>query len=106
MENWVRIADYVHEIPFQSNNIAEVRANGKTICIARHGEHLFAFVHKCPHAGGYFLNGFIDPLGKLVCPLHRYKFDMANGRNVSGEGFYLKRWEVVVREDGVFVNMI
>jgi 3-phenylpropionate/trans-cinnamate dioxygenase ferredoxin subunit len=30
---------------------------------------------------------------------------MKNGRNVSGEGYYLKHWPVVVQEDGVFVGL-
>ena len=30
---------------------------------------------------------------------------MANGRNTSGEGYYLKHWVVEEREDGVYVEM-
>jgi len=30
---------------------------------------------------------------------------MLNGRNTSGEGYYLKHWKVETREDGVFVEM-
>ena len=29
---------------------------------------------------------------------------MQNGRNVSGEGYYLKHWPVEQREDGVFAG--
>jgi 3-phenylpropionate/trans-cinnamate dioxygenase ferredoxin subunit len=29
---------------------------------------------------------------------------MKNGRNVSGEGYYMKHWPVDVREDGVFIG--
>src|SRR5688572_4644061 len=96
---WVRIANNIQEIAFGENNIAEVNADGKTICVAKHGEDLFAFARKCPHASGLLANGFIDPLGNIVCPVHRYKFCLKNGRNVSGEGYYLKHWPVDVRED-------
>lgn len=102
--NWIRIASSVHEIDFASNKIAEVSADGKTICVARHGEQLYAFPQKCPHASGPLAEGFIDPLGNIVCPLHRYKFCLRNGRNVSGEGYYLKHWPVEVRPDGVYVG--
>jgi nitrite reductase/ring-hydroxylating ferredoxin subunit len=102
--NWVKVADFIEEVSFQTNNIAEVDADGKTICLAKHSNEYFAFVHKCPHASGYFVNGFIDATGNVVCPLHRYKFCLKNGRNVSGEGYYLKTWPVEVREDGVFVG--
>ncbi|MEI9944281.1 MAG: hypothetical protein WDN26_08640 [Chitinophagaceae bacterium] len=30
---------------------------------------------------------------------------MNNGRNVSGEGYYLKHWPTELREDGLFVGM-
>jgi nitrite reductase/ring-hydroxylating ferredoxin subunit len=103
--NWHRFAVSVEEIPFNQNGLAEVEVNGKTICIGRQGEQLFAFARKCPHASGLLVNGFIDALGNVVCPLHRYKFCMKNGRNVSGEGYYLKHWPVEIRDDGVWVEM-
>jgi len=102
--NWVKIADYIDEIAFHANNIAEVNAGGKIICVAKQGKEFFAFTNKCPHASGYFVNGFIDATGNVVCPLHRYKFCLRNGRNVSGEGYYLKTWPIEKREDGVFVG--
>jgi 3-phenylpropionate/trans-cinnamate dioxygenase ferredoxin subunit len=30
---------------------------------------------------------------------------MKNGRNVTGEGYYLKHWPVEVRDDGVYVGL-
>lgn len=102
--NWIKIADSIEEISFGANNIAEANADGKRICIARHNKNLFAFAYKCPHASGLLIEGDIDPLGNVVCPLHRYKFSLRNGRNVSGEGYYLKNWPVEVGEDGVYVG--
>ena len=102
---WHKITSAPSEINFQSNNIAVIDVNGKNICIGKHNDSLFAFAYKCPHAGGFLADGYIDALGHVVCPLHRYKYNMANGRNVSGEGYYLKHWVVEVREDGVFIGM-
>lgn len=93
------------ELSFADNNIAIVEADGKKMCIGRFKDDLFAFAYKCPHAGGILAEGYIDALGSIVCPLHRYKYDMKNGRNVSGEGYYLKNWPVEVRQDGVFVAL-
>lgn len=102
--NWIKISDSVEEIVFFANNIGEAVADGKRICIARNQEKLFAFAYKCPHASGLLIDGYIDALGNVVCPLHRYKFSLRNGRNVSGEGYYLKHWPVEIREDGVYVG--
>lgn len=93
------------EIPFDANNLAQLTAGDKQVCIGRYKGELFAFAAKCPHASGLFAEGLIDALGNVVCPLHRYKFCMKNGRNVSGEGYYLKNWPVEVRDDGVYVRL-
>lgn len=102
---WHKIADHLNELSFAGNHIAVAALNGNKICVAKFKEGVFAFSYKCPHAGGILADGFIDALGNIVCPLHRYKYDMTNGRNTSGEGYYLKHWPVEQREDGVFVGM-
>lgn len=103
--DWVKVAESLEEIPFGANGLAEILAGDKRVCIGRYKEAVFAFAAKCPHASGSFAAGFIDPLGNVVCPLHRYKFCLKNGRNVSGEGYSLKHWPVEVREDGVYVGL-
>jgi nitrite reductase/ring-hydroxylating ferredoxin subunit len=103
--SWHKIADHFNELNFAENNIAVTELNGKPICIGKFKESAFAFAYKCPHAGGLLADGYIDSLGNVVCPLHRYKYNIANGRNVSGEGYYLKNWPLEIREDGVYVEM-
>jgi nitrite reductase/ring-hydroxylating ferredoxin subunit len=102
---WHKIAESINELVFAPNDIAVAELEGKKICIGQFNNKLFAFAYHCPHAGGIMAHGYIDAIGNIVCPLHRYKFDMKNGRNVSGEGYYLKRWPVEVREDGVFAGI-
>lgn len=103
--NWYKIAEHINEIDFADNNIAVAELKGKKICVAKFKDALFGFAYKCPHAGGILADGYIDAIGNIVCPLHRYKYDMNNGRNVSGEGYYLKHWPVEQREEGVFVGL-
>jgi 3-phenylpropionate/trans-cinnamate dioxygenase ferredoxin subunit len=102
---WHKIAGHINELDFGDNNIAVAEVKGKKICIARWNEQVFAFAFKCPHAGGILADGSIDARGHIVCPLHRYKYDMGNGRNVSGEGYYLKHWPVEITEEAVYVGM-
>lgn len=102
---WHKIADHIHELDFAANDIAVTEIKNKKICIAKFKESLFAFAYKCPHAGGFLAEGYIDALGNIVCPLHRYKYDMRNGRNVSGDGYYLKHWPVEIRSEGVYVGL-
>jgi nitrite reductase/ring-hydroxylating ferredoxin subunit len=102
---WVKVSESLEEVSFGPNNLAEVMADDKQVCIGKYKEELFAFAAKCPHASGLLAEGFIDAVGNVVCPMHRYKFCMKNGRNVSGEGYYLKHWPVEVREEGVYVGL-
>ena len=102
---WYKIADHINEIDFADNSIAVISVKGKKMCVAKFKEYAFAFTYKCPHAGGILADGYIDAVGNIVCPQHRYKYNLENGRNVSGEGYYLKHWPVELREDGVYVGM-
>lgn len=100
-----KIADSEEELDFQSNNIAAIDVKGRKMCIGKHGGSLFAFAYKCPHAAGLLANGWIDLKGNVVCPLHQYKFSLANGRNVTGEGYYMKCWPVEKRGEEVWVGL-
>ena len=103
--DWIKIAESPDEFLWNDRNLVEIEAAGRSFCLARHDGKIFAVAPRCPHASGRFVHGVIDGQGNVVCPLHRYKFCLANGRNVSGEGYYLKHWPVELREDGVYVGM-
>ena len=102
---WHKIADNPAAIDFSSNGLTEIDVNGKHLCLSLHNDTIHACTAKCPHAGGTLAEGYLDASGNIVCPLHRYKFNMQNGRNISGEGYYLKTFPVEIRDDGVFVGI-
>ncbi len=102
--NFYKIAESLSELTLSPNGLAEVEVNGKSICIALHNNTLHACAAKCPHAGAAMAQGYVDGLGNIVCPLHRYKFSLQNGRNTTGEGYFLKSYQVEFRPDGVFVG--
>ncbi|HEY4150669.1 MAG TPA: Rieske 2Fe-2S domain-containing protein [Chitinophagaceae bacterium] len=102
---WYKIVETEAELSFE-NDIATATVNDKKICLGRFGDRLFAFAQKCPHAGALMAEGgYIDAVGNVVCPSHRYKFNPINGHNVSGEGYHLKHWPAERREDGIYVEM-
>jgi len=102
---WFKIADSESALDFLPNNMLVTEAGGKKITIIKHNNSLMACAYACPHAGGILSEGFIDALGNVVCPIHRYKFSLQNGRNTSGEGYYLTTLPVEVREDGIFAGI-
>jgi len=103
--NWHKIAESEQELELTDNHIAVVEVKGKKICIGKHQQEWFGFAYKCPHAGGILSDGYIDMVGNVVCPLHRYKFSVKNGRNTSGEGYYLKTYPVEQRAEGLFLGI-
>jgi nitrite reductase/ring-hydroxylating ferredoxin subunit len=101
---WHKIADTIDDINFATNGMLEIEINGKKVCVALHNENILACAAKCPHAGGHMSDGYIGALGNIVCPLHRYKFSLTNGRNVSGEGYFLKNYPIELRTNGIFIG--
>lgn len=102
---WHRIAADAEALEWRDNGIAVAQAGGRTFCIARVGEYLHAFAHLCPHAGAPLSEGWFDAKGHLACPLHKYRFDVCNGRNVSGEGYHLKTYPLRTTEGGIEVEL-
>ena len=100
-----KIADHPSSLSFSPNQIAVAEVKGKKICITRFQDEWFAFAYKCPHASGIMAEGYVDAIGNIVCPVHRYKFSLKNGRNTSGEGYYLKIYPVEIREEGMYVGL-
>lgn len=101
---WHKIGESEQAIEWQANNMCILEAGSRKITLARFQNRLFAFAHKCPHASGIMADGYINAAGQVTCPLHRYRFDMGNGRNTSGEGYYLTTYLVEQRTDGIYVG--
>jgi 3-phenylpropionate/trans-cinnamate dioxygenase ferredoxin subunit len=102
--HWVLITDAPLSLDWPDNQLLDLEVDGKKITLARFKDGYFAFAQKCPHASGRMAQGYINPLGQVVCPLHRYAFDMKNGRNTTGEGYFLKTYPVELRPNGLFIG--
>lgn len=87
----------------EEGRITEGDTDQKKIALLRKDDTIYAFAATCPHAGARLCEGWLDGAGRVVCPLHKYRFDPANGRNTSGEGYKLKTYPVEIRNDRIFV---
>lgn len=104
-KKWYKLAGSPAEIVWQQNGMCIVEVAGKKITLAKYKDLIYAVAHKCPHASGIMADGSIDAIGNIICPLHRYKFNLINGRNSSGEGYFLKNYKTELREDGLFIEI-
>ena len=102
---WYKIADSVSELDFSKDGLSTIEVESKKICIVLFKEQIYAATAKCPHAGGNLSHGYLDAAGNIVCPIHRYKFSLETGRNVTGERYYLKTYPTEIRENGIFVGI-
>jgi nitrite reductase/ring-hydroxylating ferredoxin subunit len=100
---WFRLADTDDPLTDEKEIIVR-QINNKQVCITRFDNQLYAFAYKCPHSGGILADGEIDRKGNIICPLHRYEFNIKNGFNSSGEGFYLSTYPVETRADGIYIG--
>ncbi|MEW6469486.1 MAG: Rieske 2Fe-2S domain-containing protein [Bacteroidota bacterium] len=104
---WYRIYASAEEararIPL--NKAEAITVGGKKICIAHTSEGLFAIQDKCPHNGFSLSQGVCTEDNAIVCPLHRYRFDLRTGRAKSGLGDAGRVYPVESRDDGVYLGM-
>jgi nitrite reductase/ring-hydroxylating ferredoxin subunit len=85
------------------NAMLEVYIADKRVGLLKKDGSIFAFSATCPHASAPLCDGWLDAMGRIVCPLHKYRFDPANGRNTSGEGYKLKTYPLEVRDDIIYI---
>jgi len=104
--NWYKL----FESEVAANNIVAIgkvitiSVGNKKICVAHTKEGFFAVNDKCPHNGASLGNGFCTDEGSVVCPMHRYHFDLRTGRAKSGLGDFVQPYPIEVRENGVFIG--
>lgn len=81
-----------------------VEVEGLRIAVVRDGEAWHALSARCPHAGGDLGSGWVED-GELVCPLHRWRFRLRDGRCTTDRGQSVHRFGCNVREGTVFVEV-
>jgi nitrite reductase (NADH) small subunit len=64
---------------------------------------VFATEAACPHRGGPLADGLIGG-GVVVCPLHGYRFRLADGTGIDSE-FRLKTHPVDTSDGSIFVTL-
>lgn len=90
----------------EENRLTEIEVNSKRVGLVKRGGIIYAFAAKCPHAGVPLCTGWLDGLGRIVCPEHKYRFDPTNGRNTSGEGYKLFTYPVEIRDDEIWIGLV
>jgi len=78
-------------------------ADGKKICVIKHAGKFSAIQNTCPHAGGILSGGWCKE-GNIVCPIHRWEYNLETGRGAEGQGDYINIYPTKLKEDGLYVG--
>jgi nitrite reductase (NADH) small subunit len=85
-------------IPLGEGRMAQVGASVIAVFRTRAGE-VYATQAWCPHRGGPLADGIVGA-GKVICPLHSFKFDLATGQPIGGDCDALRTYPVTVNAAG------
>jgi nitrite reductase/ring-hydroxylating ferredoxin subunit len=84
--------------------IKKIKPAGKSICIVGYENEVFALAARCPHAGEDLSRGWCKE-GKLVCPVHRFSYDLNTGRGSPGQNDYVNTYPVKVKGKEIYVGI-
>jgi len=99
---WYKIPDIKKtDQPF----IKKIKIANKSICLVGYEGELFALSAICPHAGEDLSRGWCAE-GKLVCPVHRFSFNLHTGRGSEGQNDYVETYPVEIRGDDIYIGII
>jgi nitrite reductase/ring-hydroxylating ferredoxin subunit len=84
--------------------LRKLSAGGKSICVVNTVKEVFALAATCPHAGADLSKGWFEN-GQLVCPFHRYAYDLHTGRGASGQNDFVQIYPVQIRGDGLYIQV-
>lgn len=81
-----------------------VEVEGDRLAIYRDGMAVHALSARCPHAAGPMDRGWLED-GEAVCPLHRWRFRLRDGRCTTIRGESIRVVPCEVRDGWVWVRV-
>ena len=99
MAEFIKIA-VLDDIPRASGK--KIKVNGKYIALFNYKNKIYAIRNSCPHQGADLADAHISD-SKVVCPLHRWSFDLKTGAFSGNENIQIPTFEVKVENNDVYI---
>ena len=99
MEEYIKVAK-LDDIPRVSGK--KINVNGKGVALFKHNNSIFAIRNSCPHQGADLADGHISE-SKVVCPLHRWQFDIETGEFTGNESIRIPTYKTKVEDNDVYI---
>jgi nitrite reductase/ring-hydroxylating ferredoxin subunit len=97
---FVRVASLTDVVP-QRGTV--VRAGRYDVALFNLGDVVVAYENACPHQGGPIGEGTVEAM-TVTCPWHAWCFDLRTGSLTLGNYASLRRFDVHVDGDAVYVT--
>jgi len=97
---WYKVA----EVGDITEQVSKINAGGKKLCLINNQSQFFALGSKCPHAGADLTNGWCENK-KLICPFHRYSYDLETGKGSPGQNDFVPAYPVEIRDNDIYVGI-
>lgn len=98
--NWIKVNEPIPTEDF----VQQIKLEGKKLCLVRADGKLYAVENTCPHAGGILSGGWCKS-GNIICPIHRWEYNLENGRGAPGQGDYINTYPIEDRSDGIYIGI-
>jgi nitrite reductase (NADH) small subunit len=102
MADWIEIAKF-EDIPRQGARVIEFDT-ARVAVFRTATDEIFAVRDKCPHRGGPLSQGIVHG-GKVTCPLHNWKIDLATGEAVLPDKGCTRTYATKVEDGRVFLRL-
>lgn len=87
---WVELFDNNKFSALPELKITPFTINETAIYVSKLGGALNVFERKCPHQKADLIEGECKADGTIICPWHKYAFDLKSGKDISTAGNALK----------------
>ena len=86
------------------NKTISVEVAEKRICLTRTNAGFFALDEKCPHQNLPITHGGFCENEHIVCPFHRYSWNLKTGREIERRENNIQLYPVEERKEGLFIG--
>jgi len=84
--------------------ISKIKVGGKSICLVGFEGHIYALSSVCPHAGADLSEGLCVK-GKIVCPYHRYTYNLETGKGGEGQNDFVETYAVNIKDNDIYIGV-
>lgn len=82
-----------------------LRIGERRLCLVKNDALYYAFDNLCPHNKHSLLEGKVNYLGEVICPLHGYRYSLKDGLECEGRSGALAVHEIEIRANGIFLGI-